>query len=109
MGHLIAKTKNIPIQYYLFVLMILPCFIFNKTLDDDGYFLLKHGEYIINNGFPTTEPFTMHQNLNFVMQQWLYATIIYYIYNSFGYLYNYFIFNSTKSTDFYNLHIKNGT
>lgn len=84
MGHLIAKTKNIPIQYYLFVLMILPCFIFNKTLDDDSYFLLKHGEYIINNGFPTTEPFTMHQNLNFVMQQWLYATIIYYIYNSFG-------------------------
>lgn len=84
MNYLMTKIKNIPIQYYLFVLMILPCLIFNKTFDDDGYFLLKHGEYIINNRIPTIEPFTMHQNLNFVMQQWLYAAIIYLIHNTFG-------------------------
>ena len=74
------KNKNI----IFCVIMFLPILFFNKVLDNDFYFLYKYGEYVINNGFPLVEPFSMHSNLKFTMQQWLCAVIYYSIYNIFG-------------------------
>ena len=53
-------------------------------LDNDVWFLLNGGRYVLNYGIPYIEPFTIHEDLSFVMQQWLSGVIYWYIYNKFG-------------------------
>ncbi len=88
MKKLIKKIKNYhPPKFviYLFLgLIIVFNFLFKKYLDNDLWFLLKHGEYVLNNGFPTIEPFSMHENLTFVMQQWLSSCFFYLTYHWLG-------------------------
>lgn len=54
------------------------------TLDNDIWFLLNSGRYILIHGIPHMEPFTIHQDFHFVMQQWLSAVIFWKVYASFG-------------------------
>lgn len=70
---------------YLSLIFFLPC-IFNalREIDNDFWFLLNHGRYVLEHGFPTVEPFTIHTGLDFVMQQWLSAVIFDLVYASFG-------------------------
>lgn len=69
----------------LLPLLLMPClFIFVKELDNDIWFLLNSGRYVLANGIPHVEPFTIHQGWNFVMQQWLSGVIFWLTYNSFG-------------------------
>ena len=51
---------------------------------NDIWFLLNHGRYILNNGFPTIEPFTIHHDFAFVIQQWLSSVIFYLTYSTLG-------------------------
>ena len=51
---------------------------------NDIWFLLNHGKYVLNNGFPLIEPFTIHENFAFVMQQWLSSVIFYLSYSALG-------------------------
>lgn len=51
---------------------------------NDTWFLLNHGRYILNNGFPSIEPFTIHNNFSFIMQQWLSSVIFYLSYSILG-------------------------
>ena len=37
----------------------------------DVYFVMNLGRYILENGFPHVDPFTIHENLKLVPQQWL--------------------------------------
>lgn len=61
------------------------CFFFiDYTMEADIWFLLSHGRYVLNNGFPHTDILSMHTGLNFVMQQWLSSVIFYIIYNYLG-------------------------
>ena len=60
-------------------------------LDNDFWFIINTGKYILNNGFPTIEPFTMHTNLTYLSQQWLTAIIFYQIYSKLG-IYGRYIF-----------------
>ncbi len=79
--------QKIKLQYdkiILFALMILPTLIISWNLDNDFWFLVNQGEYIVNNGFPIIEPFTIHEGFSFIIQQWLFDVIIYYIYSLFG-------------------------
>lgn len=78
------KLKSIKIEHLLYILMFVPILFFLKSLNNDFYFLYKHGEFVIQNGFPTTEPFTVHYGSEFVMQQWLCAVIYYLIFEHFG-------------------------
>ena len=56
----------------------------NWRIDNDSYFLLSHGRYVLENGLPTVEPLTMHEGLNFVMQQWPFAIGYYLLYTKIG-------------------------
>ena len=38
--------------------------------DNDIWFLLNNGRYVINSGIPVVDPFTIHEGLKYVMQQW---------------------------------------
>ena len=67
--------------------LIIPFIIFcikNITLDNDVWFLLNHGRFVLENGFTYIEPFTIHSGLEFVMQQWLSSLIFWVIYNYLG-------------------------
>lgn len=50
-----------------------------RDLDNDTWFMLNHGRYILQNGlYPEYEPFTVHSELHFTFQKWL-ACVIYWI------------------------------
>src|SRR5574344_1414806 len=55
-------------------------------LDNDAWFLFNHGKYVLNNGIPYIEPFTIHGCLKFIMQQWLTSCIFWLIYSCFNQL-----------------------
>jgi hypothetical protein len=72
----------------VFFLILLPCTLrmwLQVPLNNDTFFLLSHGRYVLQHGWPTIEPFTFHEGLHFVMQQWLSATIFYYAYSLFDF------------------------
>lgn len=79
--------KYRPPKFLLFFFLLIPlllCFKNNMRLDNDTWFLIHSGDYVLSSGIPYTEPFTMHQNFDFVMQQWLSASIFALVYHSFG-------------------------
>lgn len=72
-------------RWALFLLLFVPCiFSLVRSLDNDIWFLLTHGRYVLENGIPHIEPFTIHQDFHFVMQQWLSASIFWLAYSSLG-------------------------
>ena len=86
-----SKIKNILKNYHPSKKTL--CLYFNIPLllvllwrveYNDIWFLLNHGEYVLNNGFPSIEPFTIHQGFSFVMQQWLSSVIFYLSYSLLG-------------------------
>ena len=72
------------IQAFLPLLLCLPCFLIQIKLDNDIWFLLNSGQYVLQYGIPFVEPFTMHHQMSFVMQQWLSGVIFWGIYSKLG-------------------------
>ncbi len=60
--------------------------IFVGSYDNDVWFILATGEYILAHGIPYTNPFSIQPDLGFVAQQWLYCVIVYLIYKHFGFV-----------------------
>ncbi len=82
---LINKLKNYKpskamSMLYLFIPIVISILFIDIKEQGDIWFLLNHGKYVLNQGFPTIEPFTIHQGLSFVMQQWLSSVIFYLAY-----------------------------
>ena len=96
MKTLIRKIKNYkPSKYICYLYFFVPLFVCSLSKVDrenDIWFLLKHGEYILKHGFPHIEPFSMHQNFSFVMQQWLSSVIFYISHNYLVLMPVYYIF-----------------
>lgn len=83
--NVLKKTKtNRDAEKKLSFLIFIPCLLIGQTLDNDIWFLLNSGRYVLENGLPTTEPFTIHQGLSFVMQQWLSASLFWAVYSKLG-------------------------
>lgn len=57
-------------QSLLGLLMFSGLMLQNKAIDNDTHFLLNSGRYVMEHGIPYTEPFTIHEGLHFVLQQW---------------------------------------
>lgn len=68
----------------LIAFMFLPLLAIGVNLDNDIWFLLNHGRYIVENGFPVIEPFSIHENFEFIVQQWLFSVIVHYAYTLMG-------------------------
>lgn len=68
----------------LFAIPFVITVLMNLRTDNDIWFLLNHGRYVLEHGFPTIEPFTIHENLSFVMQQWTSAVIFFKVFDWFG-------------------------
>ena len=79
-GNAIPRKLRIALMILLFV----PCLFLYASLDNDLWFLFNSGRYVLAHGIPVIEPFTMHQNMGFMMQQWLSAVIFWLVYSSMG-------------------------
>jgi hypothetical protein len=69
---------------FIYLLLYIPCFLIGSSLDNDIWFILNSGRYICQHGFPYTEPFTIHEGMSFVMQQWLSALTFWGAYSILG-------------------------
>lgn len=70
----------------LFLLIAVLIMTTNYTISDgDTFFHIKVGEYISKYGFPSRDPFSMH-DLNYTPHEWLSDFIFHKIYSSFGFL-----------------------
>lgn len=67
----------------LFILFI-PCILISQTVNSDLWFILNNGRYVLKNGIPHIDPFSMHQGFEYVMQQWLSSVIFWTIYSRLG-------------------------
>ena len=82
------KKKRVYLRKYSYIcfslLLLLFIYYRNYKLDGDTWFLLNHGRYVFYHGIPKIEPFTIHSNLSFVMQQWLASLIFFLSYHFLG-------------------------
>lgn len=84
MEEMIAQKKIKLWHAALFVVMFAGLLFVPHYLNNDIFFILNSGRYVIQEGIPYIEPFTMHQDWQFVMQQWLTCVIFWQIYANFG-------------------------
>ena len=74
-------------KYYCYLILLIPI-IYSFTIllnyECDIWFLLSHGRYVLDYGFPKYDFLSMHDGLHFVMQQWLSSIIFYLFYKVFA-------------------------
>ena len=68
----------------IFFLMFIGVFFVSNRLDNDLWFLMNGGRYVLTQGLPYIEPFTIHEGMHFVMQQWLSGVVFWSVYHMFG-------------------------
>lgn len=83
----IETKKNIRFHIMAVLLIIIFCIaITPKTFQNDTFYTIKIGEYILENGVTMQEPFSWHQNLQYTFPHWAYDVFIYSMYNIGGFL-----------------------
>ena len=81
------KQNNIICTVLLVALIIaIPLAVFLiRDIDNDTWFMLNHGRYIMKNGlYPQYEPFTVHEGMEFTFQKWLSCILFWLIYKYLG-------------------------
>lgn len=79
------KMENSNIKRYaLFLSMFIGLLLITPAMDNDIWFILNSGRYVLANGIPVVEPFTVHEGLHFVLQQWLTDVLYWEIYRYAG-------------------------
>ena len=77
--------KKISVSCLFFLLPLFFFFLIDYAKEiDDIWFLLAHGRYVLEKGIPHVDFLSMHKGLHFVMQQWGFSTILYFIYHHLG-------------------------
>lgn len=71
--------------YVLFFSVLTLCSLFAiKKLDNDIWYLLSEGRYIVQNGIYHIDPLSMHEGFHIVVQNWLSASILWLLFSGFG-------------------------
>lgn len=60
--------------------------VFADAYDNDVWFFLATGDYILEHGIPYTNPFSVHEGLSFIAQQWLHCVISSVLYHAGGFV-----------------------
>jgi hypothetical protein len=71
-------------KFLLFIIPFIYVSFLNKAPNNDIWFLLSLGRYVVGNGIPNVDPFTIHEGLSYVMQQWGSAIIYWGMFETFG-------------------------
>ena len=78
------KIGNFGAKALFFLLPFIGIIFTRLVFDGDLWFILNSGRYVLENGFPYTEPFSMHEGLNFVLEQWVADIVFWEIFSHFG-------------------------
>ena len=76
-GNRIAKAAK-------YIILALPLVFPSPVMDNDFWFTINHGRYILEHGFTSVEPFTVHEGLAFSFEKWLTCISFYKVYDWFG-------------------------
>lgn len=68
----------------LFAFPLLLTVLYVKHLDNDIWYLLSEGRYIVENGIYHIDPLSIHEGLQVTVQNWLSASIFWIIFDMFG-------------------------
>lgn len=85
----VSAPKNnilLTIVFYALVALYAAWDIFGTAYDNDIWFIMATGEEIMKNGIPYTNPFSLHEDMGIVVQQWLPCVISYLIYGLGGFV-----------------------
>ena len=66
------------------LILAVPLLFVTVAMDNDFWFTINHGRYILEHGFAHVEPFTVHEGLDFSFEKWLTCIVFYKIYDWFG-------------------------
>lgn len=82
-----AHTNNYVLAAFLAAALVIfvSAVMYPLVYDNDVWFFLATGEYIVNNGIPYTNPFSIQPDLGFVAQQWLHCVFSYVLYKAGGF------------------------
>ena len=80
----IFDNKHIYVPFLLLLFLFVSYLVSDCFFDNDGYWIIASGKYIVENGIPKTNPFTFVKDLEIIIQQWPWAIYCYKIYSSFG-------------------------
>lgn len=80
--------KSINFKFNLLAIICISIFVIGiveKTLQNDTYYTITLGKYILNNGIDMMEHFSWHQGLIYTYPHWLYDVLLYIVFNAFGF------------------------
>jgi len=79
-------NKFLPLVQIIFLSVAIAFWTLSFILVEkaDTYFVMNIGRHVMENGFPNVDPFTIHENLQLVAQQWLSGIFFWEAYKLFG-------------------------
>lgn len=78
--------KNKKLIYVLTICAVLITITsIHKTFENDTFFTIPTGNYILHHGVDDVEPFTWNENLKFTKLRWGFDVIVALTYNAFGF------------------------
>lgn len=83
--------NKITIKFNIMALILITIFaicVTPITLQNDTFYSIKIGEYILENGITMEDPFSWHEGLPYTYPHWAYDVATYLIYNAGGYMRN---------------------
>ena len=75
-------TKWLYVVIFMFPLIL--TLIYNNKLDNDIWYLLAEGRYIVQHGLYHIDPLTFHEGLQITVQNWVSASGLWLTYKAFG-------------------------
>lgn len=76
--------NNILKKLAILGLLLIPLLMVQKSIDNDAWFMMNHGRYLLENGFPDFEPFTLHEGFHFNLEKWASCVTYWLVYSNFG-------------------------
>ena len=76
-GNILSRLAKI-------IILAMPLSYVGVTMDNDLWFTINHGRYLLTYGFTNIEPFTVHEGLAFSFEKWLTCITFYKVYDWFG-------------------------
>lgn len=77
------KEKETKIKFNIIAIFLIMLFCFAitpKSLQNDTFYTIKLGEYVLDNGITMEDPFAWHENLEYTFPHWAYDVMIYLFY-----------------------------
>ena len=83
------NQKKVNLKFNILAVVSICIFVIgivSKTLQNDTFYTIPLGKYVLENGIDMIEHFSWHEGLIYTYPHWLYDIGIYLIYNQFGFI-----------------------